>query len=405
MVLLDLPFTKFKSKPPIPQSTVSFGILHDDKESLGLSAILAKANKNIYIFNEAIANGKSNYPFLEMASLEQSGKHIIKYTPNCLDCQIDIKIPVNELTNVKIHNDLNDFNLVNNLIFSGTKLQQHNFRESFHKVLNKNQAIYILDAPLLSGLEFAQLRKMSGFNEYCPIIEISPLFNHVTVTKDYLSLAGLKELSYIAGTSKNMTRQGISGLSPYPSNLMPASNCLERAFVNMAGIIRPLLLIHFLNLPKAKQDISSDFYANPDLLKLTFELEQELKLILKAYSCSLNALNQKAMTETSSQISYNKSLEATFKTNVIKAAFHGLLGKSNLNIKLSFETIIEDIRLNLVLISQLAYLADVKLNLIPKAILQMSDLSRCDISAQARNLKDVGLDRLNYKEIIEILNQ
>ncbi len=406
MILLELPFTKPKPKPssggPAPAALPSFGILGDDFESLGLGVILAKAKKNIFVYNSQ--SGLDN-AVVAMAQNSEVDSVKNKFSQGCLECQLDYKVNISDLVNIKPKNDFADFSLVNNIILSGTKLQEVDYVDKTNQILARNQAFFILDAPLLAGFELANIRQKADFQEYCPIIEISPLFNHLKISQESVSLFGLKGLSYIAGVSKNMTRKGIDLLNPYPSKLMPASNCLERAFVNMAGIIRPILLLYLLNLPKSRQEIAGDFYAHPEILKLAYDLEIELKLILKTYSCSLNALNSKVCEDSPSHVSYNKSLEASFKANLIKSALHGMLVKSNINVKRAFETIIEDIKLNLVLINQLAELASVQLTIIPKAINEVSKLSRCDLTGKARTLNDIGFDRLHYKEIIEVLNQ
>jgi len=276
-------------------------------------------------------------------------------------------------------------------------------------------AIALVGAPMLGALQFGMELKEAAPDSLANIVELDWLFNHAQSSPDGVAVLGLRRRVNLSGRSRNEIRRALPLACVVSPGLLPASNMLERGFLDAESVVRPVFALSALLGGKieALGDLSS--LLNRSNLAMLAELEQEISRVSFSYKCALADFGRALREESYCQVNFEPSsndhggddLESGYEATLAEALI-GISGEwfkgLNWSHRMVQELLSRYVSDHLVLMSDLAHLAKVPTPVLDGVISISSALVGFDLRNKARSLSHLRLNHYSQSELLELVN-
>lgn len=277
---------------------------------------------------------------------------------------------------------------------------------SLAPVLKTGQTVYLVNAPVAGGLEFANRINAIKDDLQLNIIELGGLFDHAQIVDGVLQITGQRGKISLCGNSLNETRRGLEIANNLSRELVPCSNVFERGFSEVERLIRPALLVFAILGARGRELDCISNSINPALTSVVVAMETELQSLAKVFKCIVHnffdTLNDFAGTEDADCL--DQALISVAR-GLLTQSLGGQASTSAIPIDAAVEIMKSDVCETLVLISELARLSRTPVPVINSVIQLASTVSKTDLERQGRSLSDLGLLGFDVHEIGELINK
>jgi len=282
--------------------------------------------------------------------------------------------------------------------------------------LSYGTTIALVGAPLLGAWQFGMELKAAApeLEVTTNIVELDWLFNHAHSSPDGVAVLGMRRRVNLSGRSRNEIRRALPFACVLSPGLLPASNMLERGFLDAESVVRPVFALSALlgGRTEALGDLST--LLNRSNLAMLAELEQEISRLSFSYKCALADFARALREESYCQVNFDPTVasgdeldpqcyEATLAEALIGISgewFKGL----NWSHRMAQEVLSRYVSDHLVLMSDLAHLAKVPTPVLDGVISIASSLVGFDLRNKARSLTHLRLNQYSQNELLELLN-
>lgn len=272
-------------------------------------------------------------------------------------------------------------------------------------VLKIGQTVYLINAPVAGGLEFANRVKCIKDDLQLNIIELGGLFDHAKIENGVLLISGQRRKVSVCGNSRNETRRGLEIASTLSRDLVPCSNVLERGFSEVERLIRPALLLFAVLGARGRELDCISNSINPALTSVVASMETELQALAKSFKCIVHnffdTLNDFAGAEDADCL--DQALISVARSLLVPN-LSAQTSQNSVPIDVAVEILKRDVCETLVLISDLARLSRTPVPVINSVIQLASTVSKTDLEKCGRSLSDLGLLGYDVHEISELIN-
>ncbi len=272
-------------------------------------------------------------------------------------------------------------------------------------MLKNGQTIYLVNAPVAGGLEFANRIKCVKDDLQLNIIELGGLFDHAKIEGGVLLITGQRDKISVCGNSRNETRRGLEIANTLSRELVPCSNVLERGFSEVERLIRPALLLFAVLGARGKELDCISNSINPSLTSLVVAMETELQALAKVFKCIVHnffdTLNDFSGAEDADCL--DQALISVARSLLVQSLSEQTSSDS-IPVEMAVDILKRDVCETLVLISELARLSRTPVPVINSVIQLASTVSRTDLPKNGRTLSDLGLLGFDVEEIVELIN-
>jgi hypothetical protein len=272
-------------------------------------------------------------------------------------------------------------------------------------LLKNGQTIYLVNAPVAGGLEFANRIKCIKDDLQLNIIELGGLFDHAKIEGGVLLITGQRDKISVCGNSRNETRRGLEIANTLSRELVPCSNVLERGFSEVERLIRPALLVFAVLGARGKELDCISNSINPALTSVVVAMETELQALAKVFKCIVHnffdTLNDFSGAEDADCL--DQALISVARSLLVQS-LSAQTSSDSIPVDVAIDILKRDVCETLVMISELARLSRTPVPVINSVIQLASTVSRTDLEKQGRNLSDLGLLGFDVHEIGELIN-
>ncbi len=316
------------------------------------------------------------------------------------------------------------------IILSGAVTAYSGYLPLVRKYLRDGQSLVLLNAPIGAGLQFNQIMRTAGLDRKFNIVEIGSIFDSVLLDEDELIVGSVKCRASIAGNTRNQLRKCMHLDAFLPSELIPASNVLERGFCETERLLRPALLSFALlgtkkegrgnskGIGKTKSRLEISSMRSQAVINLLEKLEREICCLASAFKAvppsllialedgSLATIRSKGklfLTAMMRRIRF----ENTIFIKALSRYYEDLVHTINLTedpTQTARGLIKRDIIDNGTIVAELARLAQLQTPILDSVIDLAAGITNCDLRAKGRHLNDLGLSGYNLNEVIEFVN-
>ncbi|HEY9712333.1 MAG TPA: NAD/NADP octopine/nopaline dehydrogenase family protein [Chroococcales cyanobacterium] len=270
--------------------------------------------------------------------------------------------------------------------------------------LRNGQNVYLVNAPLAGGLQFANCVESIDPELQLTILELGSMFDDAQIVQSAegaqsLLITGTREKVSVCGNSRNETRRGLDNASTLSEELVPTSNLVERGLCDIERILRPTLLLFALLGARGRDlDCISDII-NPSLTTMITALEGEIQALSKAFKCVSHSF-----LETLTDFAGTCFEDADCLDQALIVFGRNLFAQKTLTVAAATSMLKQDVTESLVLLSELARLSRIPTPVVNSVIDLAAATTRTDLRKQGRSLTDVGLLGFDVTEIVELVN-
>lgn len=271
--------------------------------------------------------------------------------------------------------------------------------------LKIGQTIYLVNAPVAGGLEFANRVKSIKDDLQLNIIELGGLFDHAKVVDNVLLITGQRGKISMCGNSRNETRRGLEIANTLSRELVPCSNVFERGFSEVERLIRPALLLFAVLGARGRELDCISNSINPALTSVVASMETELRSLAKVFKCIVHnffdTLNDFSGVEDADCL--DQALISVARSLLVQS-LSPQTSSDSIPVDVAIDILKRDVCETLVLISELGRLSRTPVPVINSVIQLASTVSKTDLEKQGRCLSDLGLLGFDFHEIGELIN-
>ncbi len=299
----------------------------------------------------------------------------------------------------------------NAVVISGPATAYSAIAKALAPYLTDGITIAIAGAPLLGAWQFGQELKNFRPELIVNLVELDWLFNHAQSSPDGVAVLGLRRRVNLSGRSRNEIRRALPLACNLSPGLLPASNMLERGFLDAESVVRPVFILSALlgSRIEALGDLST--LLNRSNLAMLAEIEQEISRLSFSYKCALADFARALREESYCQVNFEpqdlvddeQCYEATLAEALVGISgewFKGL----DWSHRMAQEVLARYVSDHLVLLSDLARLANVPTPVLDGVISISSALLGFDLRNRARGLNHLNLNGLSQNELLELVN-
>ncbi|CAN5449742.1 hypothetical protein BH11CYA1_BH11CYA1_36510 [soil metagenome] len=299
----------------------------------------------------------------------------------------------------------------NAVVISGPATAYSAIAKALAPSLTDGITIAIAGAPLLGAWQFGQELKSFRPDLIVNLVELDWLFNHAQSSPDGVAVLGLRRRVNLSGRSRNEIRRALPLACTLSPGLLPASNMLERGFLDAESVVRPVFILSALlgSRIEALGDLST--LLNRSNLAMLAEIEQEISRLSFSYKCALADFARALREESYCQVNFEpqdivddeQCYEATLAEALVGISgewFKGL----DWSHRMAQEVLARYVSDHLVLLSDLARLANVPTPVLDGVISISSALLGFDLRNRARGLNHLHLSGLSQNELLELVN-
>ena len=299
----------------------------------------------------------------------------------------------------------------NAVVISGPATAYSAIAKALAPSLTDGITIAIAGAPLLGAWQFGQELKAYRPDLIVNLVELDWLFNHAQSSPDGVAVLGLRRRVNLSGRSRNEIRRALPLACTLSPGLLPASNMLERGFLDAESVVRPVFILSALlgSRIEALGDLST--LLNRSNLAMLAEIEQEISRLSFSYKCALADFARALREESYCQVNFEpqdivddeQCYEATLAEALVGISgewFKGL----DWSHRMAQEVLARYVSDHLVLLSDLARLANVPTPVLDGVISISSALLGFDLRNRARGLNQLKLSGLSQNELLELVN-
>lgn len=276
--------------------------------------------------------------------------------------------------------------------------------------------IGLVGAPMLGALEFGNELKRHRPDMSVNIVELDRLFNHARASADGVSLLGLRRRVNLSGRSRNETRRALPLACLLSPGFLPSSNMLERGFLDAESVVRPVFVLSALigGRIDALGDLAS--LLNRSNLAMLAELEQEISRLSFSYKCALADFARALREESFCQVNFEPQSKPEMDSSDPDSCYEATLAEALVGIsgewfkgldwshRLAQDVLSRYVSEHLVLLSDLAHLANIPVPVLDGVISMASAVIGFDLRNRARGMSRLGLSELTQNEILELVN-
>lgn len=384
-------YASFQSIAQINFQTNELCIIGDGAVSLAAGCILSGGKQNLRIWspNSKAATNRElpqEFEIRARGSSETESRGKTAFSVVSDDC----KIALGNATAIVIASPATEYGALAKVLAPALKC---------------GQTIYLVNAPVAGGVEFANRINAIKDDLQLNIIELGGLFDHAKVENGVLKITGQRGKISLCGNTRNETRRGLEIANTLSRELVPCSNVLERGFSEVERLIRPALLVFAILGARGKELDCISNSINPALTSVVVAMETELAAVAKAFKCIVHnffdTLNDFAGTEDADCL--DQALISVARSLLVQSLSDRSSAKS-VPVDVAIDIMKRDVCETLVLISELARLSRTRVPVINSVIQLASTVSRTDLEKQGRSLGDLGLLGFDVHEIGELVN-
>lgn len=316
------------------------------------------------------------------------------------------------------------------IIFPGEVTAYSGYLPLVRKYLRDGQSLVLLNAPIGAGLQFNQIMRNAGLDRKFNIIETGSIFDSVRLDDHELVVGSIKCRASIAGNTRNQLRKCMHLDAFLPSELIPASNVLERGFCETEKLLRPALLSFALlctrkegrsnakSISKSKSRLEVSSVRSQAVINLLEKLEREICCLASAFKAvppsllialedgglaTMRTKGKLLLTAMMRRIRF----ENTIFIKALSRYYEELVQTINCTdnpAQTARGIIKKDIVENGTIVADLARLAHLQTPILDSVIDLAAGITDCDLRAKGRHLTDLGLNGYNLNEVIEFVN-
>ena len=273
-----------------------------------------------------------------------------------------------------------------------------------HKDLAKQMAQYLVDNQTIvlnpgrtgGALEFKQVLRENGVTKRVYLAEAQTLvFACRIVETGVVNIIGVKDRVLLSAYPANDTKYVLDKLKGVFDCFKEAANVLETSFENYGAIFHPTVVL----FNEAAIERGNEFYfyrdMTPGLAHLIESVDDERLAVANAYG--IHPVSASDWVAYAYDNIKGDTLCERMRNN---PAYYEILAPT----KIDCRQITEDIPTGLVPISEFGKVAKVPTPLMDAIITLCSELLHRDFRAEGRNLKNLGFERCEPKEIIRKIN-
>ncbi len=304
----------------------------------------------------------------------------------------------------------------NAVVISGPATAYSAIARALAPSLEFGTTIALVGAPMLGALQFGMALKAAAPDLTTNIVELDWLFNHAQSSPDGVAILGLRRRVNLSGRTRNEIRRALPLACVVSPGLLPASNMLERGFLDAESVVRPVFALSALLGGKieALGDLSN--LLNRSNLAMLAELEQEISRLSFSYKCALADFGRALREESYCQVNFEPGdmahdhcddLESCHEATLAEALI-GISGEwfkgLNWSHRMAQELLSCYVSDHLVLMSDLAHLAQVPTPVLDGVISISSAIVGFDLRNNARSLSRLRLNHCSQSELLELVN-
>lgn len=286
----------------------------------------------------------------------------------------------------------------------GAELVMVTVTANAHKVLAEQMVSYLADNQVVvlnpgrtgGAIEFKRVLEENGFKKHIYLAETQTLVFACRIVKTGLvNIIGVKDKVLVSAYPSSDTEVVMQKLSHVFDCFYAAKNVLVTSFENIGAVFHPCVVL----FNEAAIERGNQFYfyreMTPGLAHLIEKVDSERIAVAKAYGLDI--------ISASDWVSYaysnieGDSLCERMRNN---PAYYEILAPT----KIDCRQITEDIPTGLVPFSEFGKAAGVPTPLIDATITICSELLQKDFRKEGRNLKNLGFEGLDVKEILKRIN-
>ena len=273
-----------------------------------------------------------------------------------------------------------------------------------HKVLAKQMSPYIVDNQIIvlnpgrtgGALEFKQVLRENGVNKRVYLAEAQTLvFACRVVETGLVNIIGVKDRVLLSAYPSKDTKYILDKLSGVFDCFKEAANVLETSFENYGAIFHPTVVL----FNEAAIERGNEFYfyrdMTPGLARLIETVDNERLAVANAYG--IHPISASDWVAYAYDNIKGDTLCERMRNN---PAYYEILAPT----KIDCRQITEDIPTGLVPLSEFGKAAKVPTPLMDAIITLCSELLQRDFRAEGRNLRNLGFEHCEPKEIIKKIN-
>lgn len=273
-----------------------------------------------------------------------------------------------------------------------------------HKDLAKQMSQYLVDNQVVvlnpgrtgGALEFKQVLCENGVSKRVYLAEAQTLvFACRTMEIGVVNIIGVKDRVLLSAYPSKDTKYVLDKLSGVFDCFIEAANVLETSFENYGAIFHPTVVL----FNEAAIERGNEFYfyrdMTPGLAHLIESVDAERLAVANAYS--IHPVSASDWVAYAYDNIKGDTLCERMRNN---PAYYEILAPT----KIDCRQITEDIPTGLVPISEFGKVAKVPTPLMDSIITLCSELLHRDFRAEGRNLKNLGFEKYEPKDIIRKIN-